>query len=85
MHLHDLLLLLQWPGTILGIAGAPLVALKSWRLRYWGFVVWLVSDVCWLAYGVEAHVVGLAITYAIFTVTASVGVWNNRRPHALVP
>jgi len=77
--MHTLLLFLQWSGTILGIAGSPLVPLKRQNLRFWGFVIWLISDFCWFGYGLEAHVWGIFVNYSFFVGTAALGVWNNRR------
>lgn len=77
--MHTFLLWLQWPGLVLGIAGAPLVASKLTSWRFWGFIVWLLSDLCWFGYGAEAHVWGLFWNYSFFIGTATIGAYNNRR------
>jgi hypothetical protein len=67
--------LLQWLGCITGVLGSGLLA---WRSRWsgWGFVVYLVSNSCWIAFGLLTHAPGLVVMQAMFTVTSAVGVWR---------
>lgn len=70
--------LLQWPGMAFGLLGAPLVSGRSDRARRWGFVSWIVSNVCWIAWGVHTGGWGLVAMQAVFCATSFQGWWNNR-------
>lgn len=67
--------ILQWIGCVSGVLGAALLA---WRSRWsgWGFVVYLFSNACWIAFGVVASLPGLVVMQCIFTLTSAVGVWR---------
>jgi hypothetical protein len=67
--------LLQWLGCLTGVLGSCLLA---WRSSWsgWGFVVYLVSNACWIAFGLLTHAPGLVVMQMAFTVTSAVGVWR---------
>jgi hypothetical protein len=66
---------LQWAGCATGVLGSAMLA---WRSRWsgWGFVVYLVSNACWIAFGLVTQAPGLVVMQSIFTVTSGVGVWR---------
>lgn len=70
--------LLQWPGMALGLAGAVLVARRTNRARRWGFGLWIVSNVCWIAFSAGAQTWGLLIMQTAFMATSCMGWWSNR-------
>ena len=45
---------LQWPAMMLTLVAAWFVASRSERRRRWGFWIYLVSNVAWVAWGVPA-------------------------------
>lgn len=67
--------LLQWAGCATGVLGSALLA---WRSRWsgWGFAVYLLSNACWITFGVMTSAPGLVVMQAVFTVTSAVGVWR---------
>lgn len=71
--------LLQWPGMVLGLLGAPLVASRQARIRRYGFAVWLVSNGCWIAWGLHAGAWGLVGMQVVFCGSSALGWWNNHR------
>lgn len=73
----DYLNILQWPGMALGLAGAPLVACRSDRLRLWGFAAWLASNACWIVWATNAQAWGLLAMQSVFCLTSAQGVWNH--------
>jgi hypothetical protein len=76
--------LLQWPGMVLGLLGAVLVASGQARVRRAGFAVWLVSNGCWIVWALHAQAWGLLGMQVFFSVTSVMGWWNNReRGHAV--
>lgn len=71
--------LLQWPGMLLGLVGAPLVASSRASLRMHGFAAWLVSNLCWIAWAAHAHAWGLVAMQLVFCASSAAGLSNNRK------
>ena len=46
---------LQWPAMLLTLLAAWFVASRSERRRRWGFWIYLLSNVAWVAWGVPAQ------------------------------
>ncbi len=67
--------LLQWAGCATGVLGSMLLA---WRSRWsgWGFVVYLLSNAFWIAFGIATRAPGLVVMQGVFTVTSAVGIWR---------
>jgi hypothetical protein len=66
---------MEWAGCAFGVAGSLALALKVKRSG-WGFVLYLVSNGAWLAFGLATGVYGLALQHAAFTATSALGVWR---------
>jgi len=66
---------LQWLGCGTALSGAALLALNC-RASGWGFVLFLISNGFWLAYGWVTNAPGLVVTQLGFTVTSLMGVWK---------
>lgn len=71
----ELVDVLQWVGCATGLAGSALLA---WRSRWsgWGFVVYLVSNACWVAFGLLTQAPGLIAMQIGFFVISGVGAWR---------
>lgn len=65
--------ILQWAGCATGVTGALLLALNT-KHSGWGFVLFLVSNALWAAFGILTNAPGLVATQAIFTVTSLLGI-----------
>lgn len=67
--------LLQWVGCATGVIGSALLA---WRSKWsgWGFAVYLLSNSCWIAFGVLTKTPGLVVMQLVFTATSAIGVWR---------
>ncbi len=63
---------LQWAGCITGVAGASLLALNT-NHSGWGFVLFLISNGFWMAFGIQTNAPGLIATQAVFTATSLLG------------
>lgn len=66
---------LQWAGCATGVAGALLLAVNT-RHSGQGFVLFLVSNGFWIAYGIQTHAVGLITTQVVFTATSLLGIYR---------
>ncbi len=66
---------IEWIGFATGSAGALLLALRV-RCSGWGFVLFLVSNGCWIAYGASAGALGLVLMQIIMTGTSLVGIYR---------
>lgn len=66
--------LLQWAGCAMGGLGSALLAVRS-KWSGWGFVSYLLSNVCWIAFGILTSAPGLVVMQIVFTITSAIGVW----------
>jgi len=67
--------LLEWSGAILGLIGAGMLAINH-RVSRFGWLFYLVSNVCWVAFGIATHAFGLVVMQVGFTVTTLVGIYR---------
>lgn len=67
--------LIEWAGAVFGVLGAGLLALNM-RHSGWGFVAFLVSNVCWIGYGVLTGAQGLVVMQIVFMITSILGIWR---------
>jgi hypothetical protein len=70
-----MILFLEWFGCVLGIVGAALLALNN-RWSGYGFVLFLVSNVVWIAFGVLTGANGLVTMQIAFSGTSLMGIWQ---------
>jgi hypothetical protein len=70
--------LIQYTGVALGLAGAILVSSSQRSRRRLGFALWLGSNACLITWALSMAAWGLLGMYAIYTVTSTMGWWNNR-------
>lgn len=68
---------LQWPAMVLSVAGAALVADPQASVRLVGFVLFLLANLTWAAWGAHTRAWALVIMQALFTLTSIRGVWSN--------
>jgi hypothetical protein len=62
----------QWPAMLITLLSAWLVASLKKRRRQWGFWLFLVSNVLWIAWGVYAK------AYALITLQVGLAFLNIR-------
>lgn len=65
----------EWTGSVFGLAGAYLLAMNTPFSAY-AFVLYLVSNACWLWYGFKTRAWGLATMQVGFTVSSIIGISN---------
>ncbi|KVP75501.1 hypothetical protein WJ96_07280 [Burkholderia ubonensis] len=70
---------IEWSGAILGLTGSLLLALNLGISGY-GFVAFLISNVCWLAFGIKSRAWGLVTMQVGFTATSLMGLYNWFKP-----
>lgn len=68
-------LLLEWLGCMTGLLGATLLALNN-RYSGYGFMVFLVSNGCWVMYGILGGAWGLIVMQLGFTATSLLGLYR---------
>lgn len=66
---------LQWTGCATGASGALLLALNN-EHSGWGFVLFLLSNGLWAAYGIQTRAMGLITTQLVFTATSLLGTYR---------
>ena len=55
----DLMSFLQWPAMAVTVIAAWLVASSHKSKRHWGFWLYMVSNVLWVAWGLYSHAYAL--------------------------
>lgn len=65
----------EWTGSLFGLAGAYLLAMNTPFSAY-AFVLYLLSNACWLWYGLKTRAWGLATMQVGFTVSSILGISN---------
>ena len=66
---------IEWSGSIFGILGAFMLALNN-EYSGWGFVMFLLSNVFWITYGIKTKMYSMLSMQAIFTMSSILGVIN---------
>lgn len=72
--------LLEWTGTVCGIAGATLIACNV-RLSPWGWWLFLISSLSMAVYAVKIGAYGLMLLNICFVATNCLGLWRVWLPH----
>ncbi|KWA83780.1 hypothetical protein WL29_20665 [Burkholderia ubonensis] len=66
---------IEWSGAVMGLLGSVMLALKL-DISGYGFVAFLISNLCWLAFGFKTRAWGLVTMQAGFTLTSLMGLYN---------
>lgn len=66
---------LEWVGTVLGVGGALLLALNG-RFAKWAWPMWMLSNLCFITFGLLIGAYGLVTMQAGFFTTSSIGCWK---------
>lgn len=66
---------IEWTGSALGMAGASLLATKL-PLSPWGWVLFLLSNACWIYYAWQMRITSLLVMQILFTATSCLGIWR---------
>jgi hypothetical protein len=67
----------EWAGSLLGLLGAALLATHS-SLADWGFVAFLFSNFCFIAFAMKRKFRGLLAMQVGFTATSILGIVNGQ-------
>ena len=65
----------EWMGSCLGLAGAGLLSLNVKASRF-GWLLFLLSNMAWIVYGIRTEAQGLVVMQIGFTFTSLVGVYR---------
>lgn len=67
--------LVEWSGSLTGLIGAALLATNS-DVSGLGFVAFLLSNACWIAFSLYTRAWGLLVMQIGFTLTSVWGIWR---------
>lgn len=67
--------ILQWSGCVFGILGSLFLALNNKRSGY-GFVLFIFSNIFWLAFGLLTKTYGLVVTQVFFMFISGLGIYK---------
>lgn len=67
---------IEWLGALLGLGGSWLVALDGDLARY-GFLAFLLSNLCWIAFGLQKKAWGLLVMQAGFLGSSLLGLYTR--------
>ncbi len=68
----------DWLAVVTGITGAWLVTSRDARRRYWGFVGFLLSNLCWVLWGSLTSTWSVTTVQTVFLLSSLHGMRNNR-------
>lgn len=74
----DLLTVCEVLGTITGLAGALCQARREVHIKFWGFVLFVFSDICLAAMGIGDSRFVFTFLQVAFGVISSWGLWTHR-------
>lgn len=66
---------LEWTGSLLAVSGALLLAINI-KISPWAFVLYLISSIILLAWGLRIKAYGIATQNLVFTVINVVGIYR---------
>lgn len=66
---------LEWGGCASGVLGSLLLALNN-RFSGFGFVLFIVSNLCWASFAILTGTGGLLLQQCFFTATSVLGIWK---------
>ena len=75
----EILDVLQWPALVVTVLAGWLTSSSRRRKRLWGFTLFLVSNVLWIAWGYTDEAYALIVLQLCLAVTNTHGVLRNRR------
>jgi len=75
--MDDVIGFLQWPAMVATLTAAWLVGSQSKRKRGWGFWIFLLSNLLWIAWGWHDHAWALMVLQAGLFATNLRGVRKN--------
>lgn len=66
---------IEWTGAVCGLLGSVLLAAHTAYSGY-GFILFLVSNACWLWFGLRTKTWGMVAMQCGFTMTSLLGISN---------
>jgi hypothetical protein len=72
-----LFILIQWTGALVALVGSFLVGCGDPRERFWGFWLFLFSNVLWILWARRHAAWGLLVMQLAFCVTSVRGIIGN--------
>lgn len=66
---------IEWLGSLTGLIGAALLALNS-AISGYGFVAFLLSNLCWIAFGIRTRSRPMIAMQVGFTATSVLGMYR---------
>lgn len=70
---------LEWAGSLTGLVGAALLALNT-RVSRYGWVLFLASNIFFIAFALASDLNGLLLMQCGFTVTSLIGIARSWKP-----
>lgn len=68
---------LSWLALICAVSGRGLTASKKSKLRFWGFVAYVLGSLLWISYGIPSEQYALVVQNMILICFSIVGLKNN--------
>lgn len=77
--------LIGWIACIASLTGATLASSYTRRVVFWGWLLFFVGNLCWMAYGVSVAAIPLVVYNALRALLSLRGANNNtvRRKKAI--
>jgi nicotinamide riboside transporter PnuC len=66
---------LSWIITILSLVGA----IYNARGKIFSFYIWIIANLCWVAYDIYAKQYSQAVLFMVYTIISVYGIYNWRK------
>ncbi len=74
----DVLNAVQWATCLISAAGAFLTAALGTRTKFWGFALFMVSNLLLIGWAAATANHGILATQLVFVASSALGMWNHR-------
>lgn len=69
-------LIFEWLGAFTGLMGSGLIAWNHASYSVFGFWLFLLSNCCWIGFGLKQRAWGLVSMQIGFSITSILGIYN---------
>ncbi len=74
----DTLYVVQWIGSILGMIGATVLIFRPQKVKFWGFIIFLGSNIVTSMWAMLTGNDGVALSQSFYVLTCLISVYTHR-------
>ena len=70
--------LMQWPAMLTALIGSWYISSDKPKHRVFGFYNFMIANICWIAWGIGDHAMGIIAMQAFYLITSVRGILKNK-------